>query len=735
MRAGRTTIAAAATIAVFAFAAPLARAAHSSAATAHESSVAPGRVLVAARPGVDPRSLEASATGRAPRVVPGRPDLVVVETTPGDEAATAARLRGRPGVAWAAPDGIAHIAAVPSDPYFAVQWNLRDRSVAGSADWAPIWGTGITGAGVTVAVVDTGVTPNPELLHVLPGYNFVGNNTNTSDPNGHGTHIAGTIAQATDNAVGVAGVASGASILPVRALDSAGAGTYDTIIAGIEYAVAHGARVINLSFGGDNDGGLCDELARATSAGVTVVVAAGNSNGAVAYPAACPAAIGVSATTLTGAPASYSNHGPQIALAAPGGDNTVDLNGDGHPDGILQYTFSNGVGGYYFLSGTSMASPHVAGAAALLLQAAPGITPAQVRAVLMATATDLGTPGPDDRYGAGLLDIAKAVTTAASENLPSVPPATTSSTGAPGVTRLAGASRYATAAAVSQAGWSNGSTIVYLASGTAFPDALATGALAGREPGPLLLTAPCSLPGETAAELSRLRPLTVTIVGGAAAVCDTVAGQVGQITGATVQQLAGADRYATSVALSRAGWVTADTVYLAGGTAFPDGLAGGALASHGAGPLLLTAPCALPGAVRDELVRLRTTHVEVLGGTGAVCDAVVQAAASATGAIVTRVAGTDRYGTAASAAAAGWPSSTTYVYVASGLTFPDGLSSGPLAGLTGAPLLLVPTCSLPATVAAALQQLHPLHVEVVGGTAAVCDAVLSRLAAASAATA
>src|SRR5439155_933959 len=172
-------------------------------------------------------------------------------------------------------------------------------------------------------------------------------------------------------------------------------------------------------------------------------------------------------------------------------------------------------------------------------------------------------------------------------------------------------------------------------------------ARAGRQPGRLRRTAPCSLPGGTAAELSRLRPLTVTIVGGAAAVCDTVAGQVGQITGATVQQLAGADRYATSVALSRAGWVTADTVYLAGGTAFPDGLAGGALASHGAGPLLLTAPCAPPGA----------------------------------------------------------------------------------------PLLLVPTCSLPATVAAALQQLHPLHVEVVGGTAAVCDAVLSRLAAASAATA
>ena len=176
-------------------------------------------------------------------------------------------------------------------------------------------------------------------------------------------------------------------------------------------------------------------------------------------------------------------------------------------------------------------------------------------------------------------------------------------------------------------------------------------------------------------------------------------------------------------------------MYLASGTAFPDGLAGSALAAHGAGPLLLTAPCALPGAVRDELVRLHATHVEILGGAGAVCDGVIQGVASATGAVVTRVAGTDRYGTAAAAAAAGWPSTTTYVYVASGLTFPDGLSAGPLAGLNGAPLLLVPACSLPATVAAALQQLHPLHVEVVGGSAAVCDAVLSRLALASGTTA
>ena len=127
--------------------------------------------------------------------------------------------------AWAAPDGIAHIAAVPSDPYFAVQWNLRDRSVAGSADWAPIWGTGITGAGVTVAVVDTGVTPNPELLHVLPGYNFVGNNTNTSDPNGHGTHIAGIIAgDGTRSAGQFVGMASHANIVDVQVLDHNGHG-------------------------------------------------------------------------------------------------------------------------------------------------------------------------------------------------------------------------------------------------------------------------------------------------------------------------------------------------------------------------------------------------------------------------------------------------------------------------------------------------------------------------------
>src|SRR5439155_14897230 len=155
--------------------------------------------------------------------------------------------------------------------------------------------------------------------------------------------------------------------------------------------------------------GSCAAIAQAVSQGATVLAAAGNDAGAVAYPAACPSAVAVSATTLQALPASYTNTGPQIALAAPGGDNGADVDHDGNPDGILQYTFVNGKGGYYFMSGTSMAAPHVSGAAALLLQRKPSLTPAQVRDALTRTALDLGAPGRDPQYGAGLLDIAAAV--------------------------------------------------------------------------------------------------------------------------------------------------------------------------------------------------------------------------------------------------------------------------------------------------------------------------------------
>jgi cell wall-associated protease len=651
-----------------------------------------------------------------------------------------------PEPAPTAPRATFHALGAPADPYYGPQWNLAPRTQsAGSANWQAAWESGATGAGVTVAVLDTGVTPGPDLTNVAPGWNFVANNANTADDSGHGTHVAGTVAQATNNGVGVAGVAGGATILPIKVLDADGDGSDLNIVKGINWAVSHGADVINLSLGGEHDGGTCAAVASAVAQGVVVVAASGNAGaGAVSFPAGCPGAVAVGATTIDGSVASYSNRGTQLAITAPGGNMTTDLNGDGLKDGILQWSVFNGNAGYYLEAGTSMASPHVAGAAALVKEAWAAATPTQVSQVLTQTATDRGAPGRDDAYGAGLLDIAAAVTRARQQSTTS-PSSTTTPTTAPGSTtstttapsgpttptdRLAGASRYGTAAAIGTAGW-GGQTggHVYLASGNGFADALATGALSGRRDGPLLLTDTCALPNETAQALSAQQPASVTIVGGGTAVCDGVENHVRQLVpGATVGRIAGADRYATSVELSRAGWSTGGTiVYLASGTSFADALGGAAQAAAADAPLLLTERDRLPDVTRAEIMRLGATEIRVLGGQSAVADT---ALAGLPG--VSRIAGADRYATATAGVRQTWTTGADTVYLASGTTFPDGLAVGPLAAKTSSPLLLVPPCELPATVADALRDLGPSRLVVVGGASAVCDRVLAEMGAAAA---
>jgi putative cell wall-binding protein/uncharacterized protein YkwD len=198
---------------------------------------------------------------------------------------------------------------------------------------------------------------------------------------------------------------------------------------------------------------------------------------------------------------------------------------------------------------------------------------------------------------------------------------------APTIVRWAGADRYATAAAISRSTFAPGVRIAYVATGTTFPDALSGGALAGRGGAPILLTERGSLPGATAAELGRLKPSAIVILGGSGAVSDAVASALRRYaTSGSVTRLAGSDRYATSVRVSRAGFGSAgsDDVFVATGTNFPDGLAGGPVAALVPGPLLLVAPTSLPGSVATELDRLDPSRVFVLGGTGSVSDAVLR---------------------------------------------------------------------------------------------------------------
>lgn len=329
-------------------------------------------------------------------------------------------------IAYAEPNYIAEAFAVPNDPLYPYQWNF-DNATYGGIHAAAAWDV-TNGAGVIVAVIDTGVAyenyvESPTKTHYqapdlattafVAGYDFVSDDTHANDDNGHGTHVAGTIAGATNNTTGVSGLAYGAKIMPIKVLDSNGSGSYFDVAAGIRFAADNGAKVINLSLGGPSGTTyLEDALRYAYEKGVTIVAASGNDGkGTVSYPAAYDAyVIAVGATRFDEKRSSYSNYGVSLDIVAPGGDTSVDQNSDGYGDGILQQTLGSAAGsfGYYYYQGTSMATPHVAAAAALVIKNGAS-SPTAVRAALQTSADDLGAAGRDNTFGYGLLNVAAAL--------------------------------------------------------------------------------------------------------------------------------------------------------------------------------------------------------------------------------------------------------------------------------------------------------------------------------------
>ncbi|MBN2530002.1 MAG: peptidase S8 [Deltaproteobacteria bacterium] len=329
-----------------------------------------------------------------------------------------------PQVAWAQLDYVAHVSAIVNDPFFSYQWHFERIGIPAAWDLAP------TPENVVVAVLDTGIRipsggDGVEIL--MAGYNAISPGDPPLDGDGHGTHVSGTIAQHTNNMMGVAGMASGVQLLPVKVLDDDGNGFTSWIADGLKYATDQGADVVNMSLGyplniGDPGPALSEAIQYAHQHGVTLVAATGNdgSKKLISYPAAYDEVIAVGATRFDNTVVRYSNRGEGIDLVAPGGDISVDQNGDGYGDGVLQETFSitNGqpVFGYYFYQGTSMAAPHVSGAAALIVAA--GIdTPSDVRFILRQSALDMGARGWDIAYGAGLLNVRKAVALALSPTM------------------------------------------------------------------------------------------------------------------------------------------------------------------------------------------------------------------------------------------------------------------------------------------------------------------------------
>ncbi len=324
-----------------------------------------------------------------------------------------------------------------TDPYRSYQWNLD--AIGTDEAW-----TTTTGGGVIVAVLDTGVrTGGPDgIANVLGGYDFYNNDNNPTDGNGHGTFVAGTIAQNTGNGLGVSGVAPGATILPVKVLGDSGTGDINAIANGLVWATDQGAKVANLSLGSAYPSATLESACRyAYDRGVTVVAATGNEYAtSVGYPARYDTVIAVGATGQGGARAGYSNRGTGIDLVAPGGDLGKDVDGDGYADGILQETIENGRWTYTFWEGTSMATPHVAAAAALLYASGES-TPRGVFEVLTDTARDLGTAGYDTSYGYGQVDLAAAVAgvdTSAPAPEEEPPPSTGADTTAPTISAVSG---------------------------------------------------------------------------------------------------------------------------------------------------------------------------------------------------------------------------------------------------------------------------------------------------------
>jgi len=313
---------------------------------------------------------------------------------------------------------------IPNDELYPIQWNFKNDTYGG-VNLEAAWDIQTGDPNVIIAVLDSGaayedfgiyrLAPDLAQTRFVPGFDFVNNDTHPNDDNGHGTHVTGTIAQSTNNGIGVAGVAFNCSIMPVKVINSEGIGETFEIANGIYYATDNGANVINMSLGTDvNTRTIRDALQYAYNNGVIIVCAMGNDfeqGNPLSYPAAYDDyCIAVGATRFNKTRASYSNTGDHIDIVAPGGDTGLDQNGDGRPDGILQQTFGEEPDdfGYYFADGTSTAAPHVSGAAALLISNGV-IDPDMIREALEQTSEDLGPPGWDTEYGWGLLNIEAAL--------------------------------------------------------------------------------------------------------------------------------------------------------------------------------------------------------------------------------------------------------------------------------------------------------------------------------------
>jgi thermitase len=341
--------------------------------------------------------------------------VMLLKTSTEKMAMTLSQLRDDPAVLWAEPNGVVSGAFIPNDPYF----SDRNKVYAPQQIKADLaWDVARGSAGILVAVVDSGIDfSHPDLAGIfwsnsgevaannvdddgnglvddVVGWDFVNKDNAPTDDQGHGTHVSGIIAAGLNNGIGIAGIAAGVKIMPVKVLNGANQGTWADVAAGIIYAADHGAAIINLSLGGITPSQtIAEAVAYAQSRGALVVAAAGNAaTDQPFYPAAYLGVLAVAATAPNNTRWTLSNYGSYIAVSAPGA--------------TVYSTYWSAAAGstYQFLSGTSMAAPTAAAVAALVLSINPTLTALQVTDILTKTAMDLGAAGRDDYFGYGQVD-------------------------------------------------------------------------------------------------------------------------------------------------------------------------------------------------------------------------------------------------------------------------------------------------------------------------------------------
>ncbi|HLN62829.1 MAG TPA: S8 family peptidase [Symbiobacteriaceae bacterium] len=309
----------------------------------------PNRVLVKLNPGANADAF-IKANGLTKKGEVFGDSVLILEAKGKATSALVEALSKNPNVEYAEPDYIATADWTPNDPSFGSQWG--PQNVQAPAAWDYTKGS----SSVLIAVVDTGVDlDHPDLstkVRTDIDYDYVNNDSTAQDDNGHGTHVAGIAAAATNNSTGIAGMCPNCMVLPVKVLNSSGSGTYSAIASGINYAVSKGAKVINMSLGGSaGDATLSSAVSNANASGVLLACAAGNSNtSAASYPAYYSGCVAVASTDSGNNKSSFSNYGSWVDTSAPGTS--------------IYATYWNNT--YSTLSGTSMATPHVAGLAGLL---------------------------------------------------------------------------------------------------------------------------------------------------------------------------------------------------------------------------------------------------------------------------------------------------------------------------------------------------------------------------------